>query len=100
MRYVTNYQDNGPYFSPTRDRWEVNCLRDLLFHVRQCMEDHNDYVAVYEGDRCAAIWSRESDIQSDGEGGLEPAGEWYEMHRPGSVSPGLWNIMEKRCRAM
>lgn len=100
MRYVTHYQDNGPYFSPTTDKWEIHCLRDLLFHVRRCMEDHDDYIAVYNDDRCSGIWSRESDIQSDGEGGMEPAGEWYEMHRPNSVSPGLWNIMEKRCRAM
>lgn len=98
MTYVTNYQDHGPYFAPTRGKWQVECLRDLLFHVRQCMEDHDDYIAVYKGEECTAIWSRENDAQSDGEGGLEVAGEWYILHRPGSVSQGLWNIMEKNCR--
>ena len=62
------------------------------------MEDHDDYIALYKNTECVAIWSREHDIQSDGEGGLEAAGEWYTLHRPGSVSQGLWNVMEKNCR--
>ena len=98
MIYVTNYHDNGPYFAPIKGKWHVSSLRDILFHVRQCMEDHDDYIAVFKEDECHGIWCREHDIQSDGEGGLEPAGEWYTLHRPGSVSAGLWNAMQKSCR--
>ncbi|MAA76998.1 MAG: hypothetical protein CML73_03060 [Rhodobiaceae bacterium] len=57
------------------------------------MEDDDDYIGVFDGDKCIGIWAREHDIQSDGEGGMEVAGKWYELHRPGGSYPGTWHAM-------
>ena len=95
MITLHSFKDFGPYFEPSKGRYQAARLKDLIFHVRQCLEDDDDYIGVFDNGECKAIWSRENDVQSDGEGGLEEAGRWYELHRPGSVGAGLWNIMLK-----
>ena len=95
MHNIVSYQSFGPYFSPSKGRYQAARLRDLIFHVRQCMEDDDDYIGIFNGNECLGIWSREHDVQSDGEGGLEAAGKWYELHRPDGSHPGTWNAMLK-----
>ena len=87
------FKDCGPYFDPAKGRYQAARLKDLIFHVRTSMEDGDDSIGAFDNGECKAIWTRETDIQPDGEGGMEPAGQWYEMHRPESTNPALWKIM-------
>ena len=77
MHYVCNYNSNGPYFAPTQGQYHASRLKDLIFHVRMCMEDGDYQIGVFD---------------DDGEGGLwlsEPA---YVLYRPGTMSAGMWNL--------
>ena len=48
MHYVCNYNSNGPYFSATQGLFYAFSLRDILFHVRLCMEDGDYQIGVFD----------------------------------------------------
>jgi hypothetical protein len=47
MVTIRTYQDNGYYFPPTKGSYQAATLQQLIFHIRQAMEDREDVVAVF-----------------------------------------------------
>ena len=77
MHFVCNYNSNGPYFSPTQGQYHAARLKDIIFHVRTCMEDADYQIGVFD---------------DDGEGCMVLAKPDYVLYRPGSMSAGMWNL--------
>ena len=79
--YVRTRSDHGPYFSPTKGKYQCSTLRDVIFHTRLAMEDGEDCIGVFHGEECKGIWCKEWDAEPDGEGGMERSKEWYAFYR-------------------
>ena len=93
MRYVCNYNDNGPYFSATQGQYQAARLKELLMHVRVCMEDADQAIGVFDDDsECIGMWLDEAEPVDDGEGGMVLGKPCYQLYRPGDLSAGLWNM--------
>lgn len=95
MLTIRTYQDNGPYFPPTKGRYQAARLRDLLFHARQAMEDREDIIAVFQEDSCKGIWrlNVEGHVDSAGDGIIDHEG--YELLRPDTREQWMWNRSQK-----
>ena len=62
--HVSTYKDEGPFYAASRDVVEVRDLTDLIFNVREAMEDAVDYIGVFgEDGKCKGVWSREGDVE-------------------------------------
>lgn len=93
MHFVCNYTSNGPYFPPTQGRYQAASLKDMIMHVRLCMEDSDYQIGVFDNDgECKGIWVDESEPVSDGEGGMMLSEACYVLYRPGDMSAGMWNM--------
>ena len=93
---VRTYQDNGPYFPPTKGCYQAASLKELLFHIRQAMEDREDIVAVYGPDgSCKGLWNHEIEGHHDSAGDAIIDHEGYELLRPGTKEQWLWNHLQK-----
>lgn len=93
MHFVCNYNSNGPYFSPTQGQFHAARLKDIIFHVRQCMEDCDYQIGVFDDDgECKGIWVDESEPECDGEGDWRLPTPAYRLYRPGEMSNALWNL--------
>lgn len=93
MITVRNYDDNGPYFAPTQGVYQAPSLRDVIFHIRQCMEDNDYQIGLFDADgQCKGIWLDEAEPESDGEGGMMLGKPCYRLYRPGQMSAGMWNL--------
>jgi hypothetical protein len=79
--YVRIRSDHGPYFDPTKDKYQCSRLKDIVFHVRRAMEDNEDCIGVFHGDECKGVWYKEWEAVADGEGGMERSKEWYTFYR-------------------
>jgi len=91
MRFICNYNDNGPYFSATQGQYQAASLKELLMHVRVCMEDGDEAIAVFDDDsECLGMWLDEAEPVDDGEGGMVLGRPAYCFYRPGSMSEGMW----------
>ena len=87
------FKDCGPYFNPAKGRYAAR-LKDLIFHVRTSMEDGDDSI-----ERLTMVNARPSgpvkQTFNRWRRRNEPAGQWYEMHRPESTNPALWKIIAR-----
>lgn len=93
MHFVCNYNSNGPYFSPTQGVFHASRLKDIIFHVRTCMEDCDYQIGVFDEDgECKGIWVDESEPEPDGEGDWAMPAPAYRLYRPGEMSNSLWNM--------
>lgn len=93
MHFVCNYNSNGPYFAPTQGQYHAARLKDIIFHVRTCMEDGDFQIGVFDDDgECKGIWIDESEPVSDGEGDFVLGKPDYVLYRPGTMSAGMWNM--------
>lgn len=89
MRFICNYSSNGPYFSATQGVFQAARLKELLMHVRVCMEDGDYQIGVFNDDaECIGMWVDED----DGEGQLITGKPEYVLYRPGDMPPGIWNM--------
>ena len=79
--YVRTRTDHGPYFSPTRDKYQCSRLKDIIFHTRLAMEDGEDCIGVFHGEECKGVWRKEWEAEPDGEGGMQRTEEWYTFYR-------------------
>jgi hypothetical protein len=84
MITIRTFQDNGPYFAPTKGSYQVARLRDFVFHVRQAMEDREDLIAVWDDDQCIGGWHANNDVDMDEDGFMVPVGFWYDRVKPDS----------------
>lgn len=93
---VRTYQDNGPYFPPTKGCYQAASLKELLFHVRQAMEDREDVVAVYGPDgSCKGLWNHELEGHYDSAGDAIVDHEGYELLRPSTKKQLHWCYLQE-----
>lgn len=93
---IRTYQDNGPYFSATKGSYQAATLQQLIFHVRQAMEDREDAIGIYGPDgACKGIWSRELEGHVDSAGDSIVDHEGYELLRPGTKEQWMWNRLQQ-----
>jgi len=96
MLTISTYQDNGPYFPPTKGRYQAARLRDLLFHVRQAMEDREDIIAIFDQQgSCRGIWRRDVEGHIDSAGDAIVDHEGYELMRPDTKEQWLWKRLQE-----
>ncbi len=94
---IKTYQDNGYYFPPTKGSYQAATLQQLIFHVRQAMEDREDVVAVYGPDgACRGIWQLHVEGHVDSAGDSIVDGECYELLRPSTREQWMWNRLQER----
>lgn len=94
---VRTYQDNGPYFPATKGSYQAATLRQLIFHVRQAMEDREDMVAIYGPDgACRGIWQLHTEGHVDSAGDSIVDHEGYELLRPSTREQWMWNKLQER----
>ena len=86
---VRTRTDHGPYFDPTKGKYQCSTLRDVIFHTRLAMEDGEDCIGVFHGEECKGIWRKEWDAEPDGEGGMERSEEWYAFYRASEKNHAL-----------
>jgi hypothetical protein len=93
MRYVCNYNSNGPYFAPTQGCFQAASLTELIMHVRMCMDDGDYQIGIFDDDgECLGIWVDEAEPEPDGEGDWRYPKPFYVLHRPGTMSPAMWRL--------
>jgi hypothetical protein len=93
MYTVRNYTHNGYYFPPTQSIYQAACLRDIIFHVRQCMEDNDYQIGIFDDNgHCKGFWVDEAEAISDGEGGMVLEKPSYVLYRAGKMPAGIWNV--------
>jgi hypothetical protein len=93
---IRTYQDNGPYFSCTRGSYQAASLQQLVFHVRQAMEDREDTIGIYAPDgSCRGIWQRELEGHVDSAGDAIVDHEAYELLRPSTKEQWMWKRLQE-----
>lgn len=93
---IRTYQDNGPYFSATKGNYQAATLQQLIFHIRQAMDDREDAIGIYGPDGvCKGIWSRELEGHVDSAGDSIVDHEGYELLRPGTKEQWMWNRLQQ-----
>ena len=99
MLTILTYQYNGPYFPVTKGRYQAARLRDLLFHVRQAMEDREDTIAIFDQEgSCRGIWCRELEDHVDSAGDVIIDHEGYELMRPDTKEQWMWNRLQEQVK--
>ena len=90
---IRTYDSNGPYFPPTQGVYQASGLREMIFHIRQSMEDGEYQIGLFDADgECKGIWIDEAEPESDGEGGWHNTKPFYVLHRPGTMSKAMWRL--------
>ena len=95
MITIRTFQDNGPYFAPTKGSYQVARLRDFVFHIRQAMEDREDLIAIYKEGQCVGMWRRDIEGHVDSAGDSIVDHEGYELLRPNTKEQWIWNYSQK-----
>lgn len=94
---IRTYQDNGPYFSCTRGSYQAASLQQLIFHVRQAMEDREDVIGIFGPDgACRGIWQRELEGHVDSAGDAIVDHEGYELLRPSTREQWMWKRLQEQ----
>jgi hypothetical protein len=94
---IKTYQDNGPYFSCTRGSYQAASLKQLIFHIRQAMEDREDTIGIYGPDgSCRGIWQRELEGHVDSAGDAIVDHEGYELLRPSTKEQWMWKRLQEQ----
>jgi len=93
MHTVRTFTSNGYYFDATQEVYQAARLKDLISHVRQCMEDSEYQIGIFDGEgKCKGFWLDEAEPVSDGEGGMVLEKPAYVLYRPGDIPAGIWNV--------
>jgi len=95
MITILTHQDNGPYFDATRGCYQAASLQQMLFHVRQSMEDREDIIAIYKEGQCVGMWRRDTEGHVDSAGDSIIDHESYELLRPNTKEQWIWNYSQK-----
>lgn len=96
MTTIRCYNDNGPYFPPTEGIYQAASLKDVLFHVRMCMDSGDQQIGLFDANgECKGMWLDEAEPEPDGEGGMTMGRACYVLHRRGSMSERMWQLYMK-----
>ena len=87
--YVRTRTDHGPYFDPTKGKYQCSTLKDVIFHTRLAMEDGEDCIGVFHGEECKGVWRKQWEAEPDGEGGMERSESWYAFYRSSERNDAL-----------
>ena len=99
MLTIFTYQDNGPYFPPTKGKFQAARLRDLLRHVRLSMEDREDVIAIFDQrGSCKGIWRRDLEGHVDSAGDAIIDHEGYELMRPNTKEQWMWKRLQEQVK--
>jgi len=91
---VRTFQDNGPYFNESKGSYQAASLQQLIFHIRQAMEDREDAIGIFGPDgSCKGIWQRELEGHVDSAGDSIIDHEGYELLRPSTKSQWTWQYL-------
>jgi hypothetical protein len=94
---IRTYQDNGPYFSATKGSYQAASLHQLIFHVRQAMEDREHIIGIYAPDgSCRGIWQLDIEGHVDSAGDTIVDHEAYELLRPSTKSKWTWEFLQRQ----
>lgn len=94
---IRTYQDNGPYFSATRGSYQAASLQQLVFHIRQAMEDREDVIGIFGPDgSCKGIWQRDLEGHVDSAGDAIVDHEGYELLRPSTKEQWMWKRLQEQ----
>ena len=90
MHTVRTYKDNGPYFGASTMGYQARSISDILRHVRLAMEDCEDYIGLFHGDKCKGVWVNEWEGEPDGEGGMQRGPSAYVLYKTGPSPLSGW----------
>ena len=85
---VRTYQDNGPYFAPSKGCYQAASISDVLRHCRLAMSDGEHVIGLFDADgACKGVWEDCTEPESDGEGGWCFPPRIYDLLRPNGYRP-------------
>ena len=91
---VRTFSFNGPYFPPTKGCYQAASLRDVLFHCRLAMEDHEHLIGLFDAEgSCKGIWELCSEPEPDGEGDWVMTAPCYDLLRPNCNRPQIFAML-------
>lgn len=94
---IKTYQDNGPYFSCTRGSYQAASLQQLIFHVRQAMEDREHIIGIFGSDgTCRGVWQLDIEGHVDSAGDTIVDHEGYELLRPSTKEQWMWMRLQEQ----
>jgi len=100
MLTIRTYQDNGPYFPPSKGCYQAARLKHLVFHVRQAMEDREDTIAIFDQQgSCKGIWRLDVEGHVDSAGDAIVDHEGYELMRPDTKEQWMWKRLQETVKA-
>lgn len=98
-RFVCSYRNYGPYYEADSEVTQVNSLTQMIYCVRNLMEDGVDYVAVFDSSwKCTGLWIDDSEPEPDGEGGWLMPHPAYVLHRPDTKSRYQFDVCVRSFR--
>jgi hypothetical protein len=109
MITIRTFSSNGPYFPPTQGVYQASSLKEMIFHIRQSMEDGEYQIGLFDAEgECKGIWTDEAEPEPErntqcsdgtmqsmvpnGEGGWHNTKPFYVLHRPGTMSKAMWRL--------
>ena len=96
MVTIRTYQDNGPYFDATKGCYQAATLQQLIFHIRQAMEDREDIIGIFGADgACKGIWQLYMEGHVDSTGDAIVDHEAYELLRPDTREQWMWGRLQE-----
>lgn len=96
MVTIRTYQDNGPYFDATKGCYQAATLQQLIFHIRQAMEDREDIIGIFGADgACKGIWQLDMEGHVDSTGDAIVDHEAYELLRPDTREQWMWGRLQE-----
>lgn len=94
---IKTFQDNGPYWDATKGSYQAASLQQLIFHVRQAMEDREHIIGIYAPDgSCRGIWQLDIEGHVDSAGDTIVDHEAYELLRPSTKSKWTWEFLQRQ----
>ena len=85
---VRTYQDNGPFFPPTKGCYQAASISDVLRHCRLAMADGEHVIGLFDAEgACRGIWEDCTVPENDGEGGWCFPARTYDLLRPNGYRP-------------
>jgi hypothetical protein len=96
LTIIKTHQDNGPYFPATNGCYQAATLQQLIFHVRQAMEDREHVIGVYGPDgACRGLWLLNIEGHVDSAGDAIVDHEAYELFRPSTKEQWMWKRLQE-----
>jgi hypothetical protein len=85
---VRTFQDNGPFFPPTKGCYQAASISDVLRHCKLAMADGEHVIGLFDAEgTCKGIWENCPEPESDGGDGWCFPARVYDLLRPNGYRP-------------